>query len=210
MTGALRRLAQRGRTGGDEPREEAHERCELCAEPIPDEHRHLLDRKADRLRCACRACALVLDRGGQAGGRYRLVPEHSVELAALAHDDARWAELKLPVSLAFLVRRASDGPVAIFPGALGPTDAPIEPSAWAALEEAYPAVRDMASEVEAILVHRVRGARECWVAPIDACYRLVALVRSQWRGIAGGDEVWQEISRFFDGIRRQQTREMAR
>jgi Family of unknown function (DUF5947) len=211
VTGALRRLAQRGHAGRDEPPDEApHERCELCAEPIPGEHRHLLDRTAGRLRCACRACALVLDRGGRAGGRYRLVPERSLELPALAHDDARWADLKLPVSLAFLVRRESGGPVAIFPGALGPTDAPIEPSAWAALEAVYPAVRDMECDVEAVLVHRVRGAHECWIAPIDACYRLVALVRSQWRGIAGGDEVWREISRFFEGIRRQDTREMAR
>jgi len=211
MTGALRRLAQRGR-GGRDAREvaPAHEWCELCAEPIPVEHRHLLDRESGRLRCACRACALVLDRGGQAGGRYRLVPERSRELAGLAQDDARWADLKLPVSLAFLIRREPGGPVAIFPGALGPTDASIESEAWAALEQAYPEVRAMESDVEAVLVHRVRGARECWIAPVDACYRLVALVRARWQGIAGGDEVWNEIGRFFDGIRAQNTREMAR
>ncbi len=33
--------------------------------------------------------------------------------------------------------------------------------------------------------------------PIDLCYRLVGLIRAQWRGFSGGAEVWDAIDRFY-------------
>jgi hypothetical protein len=36
--------------------------------------------------------------------------------------------------------------------------------------------------------------------PIDDCYRLVALIRTRWRGLTGGREVWEELARFFDDL----------
>jgi hypothetical protein len=39
------------------------------------------------------------------------------------------------------------------------------------------------------------------VVPVDDCYRLVAIVRRHWRGMYGGDTVWEEIQRFFGGLR---------
>ena len=33
--------------------------------------------------------------------------------------------------------------------------------------------------------------------PIDACYRLVGLVRMHWRGFDGGSEAWAAIDTFF-------------
>jgi hypothetical protein len=33
--------------------------------------------------------------------------------------------------------------------------------------------------------------------PIDDPYRLVALIRGRWRGLTGGQEVWEEIEGFF-------------
>ena len=33
--------------------------------------------------------------------------------------------------------------------------------------------------------------------PIDACYRLVGLVRLHWRGFDGGSEAWAAIDTFF-------------
>lgn len=196
-TGQWRRMARRQ---DPSPAAFAEERCDLCATPIPSRHAHLFDSTSGRLRCACQACAMVLDRAAASGGRYRRVPDRRRELAALAHDDARWAELGIPVALAFLVRTGDGDALAIFPGALGPTDAPIRADAWAAIERAYPEVGAMESDVEAVLVNRVRGARECWVVPIDVCYRLVALVRARWQGLSGGREVWPEIERFFEQI----------
>ena len=198
MTSRLQRLARRAPASDQSsPSDVSEARCDLCSAAIEPEHRHLLELPARTLRCACRACTVVLGATGAGGGRYRLIPERYAPLPGLAGDDARWADLRLPVSLAFLVRRESGDGLAVFPGALGPTDAPIDAEQWAALESAYPELRAMEPEVEAILVNRLRGSRECWLVPLDECYRLVALLRARWEGINGGQAVWIEIDRFF-------------
>ena len=54
---------------------------------------------------------------------------------------------------------------------------------------------------EALLINvlgmRVEHRRGVLHAPIDACYRLVGLIRMHWHGLSGGTEVWQEIGDFF-------------
>jgi hypothetical protein len=42
---------------------------------------------------------------------------------------------------------------------------------------------------------------EYFIAPIDECYRLVGLIRANWKGLSGGSEVWTEIGRFFSDLR---------
>jgi hypothetical protein len=44
---------------------------------------------------------------------------------------------------------------------------------------------------------------ECLLVPVDACYRLVGLVRLHWRGFDGGADAWREIDNFFDALREQ-------
>jgi hypothetical protein len=61
----------------------------------------------------------------------------------------------------------------------------------------------MGADVEALLVNRARGARRQWLVPIDDCYRLVAVIRTRWRGFTGGKEVWLELERFFDDLDRR-------
>ena len=58
-------------------------------------------------------------------------------------------------------------------------------------------------DVEALLVNRAHGAREHFLVPIEDCYRLVALIRTRWRGLTGGREVWEELERFFAGLSQQ-------
>jgi hypothetical protein len=58
----------------------------------------------------------------------------------------------------------------------------------------------MEPDVEALLINRARDMREHWLVPIDDCYELVGLIRSHWRGLGGGEEVWQAIGRFFDDL----------
>jgi Ni,Fe-hydrogenase III large subunit len=62
------------------------------------------------------------------------------------------------------------------------------------------------NDIEALLVNRVGYAHdlsraEYYIAPIDECYRLVGLIRANWKGLSGGSEVWSEIGRFFSGLR---------
>jgi hypothetical protein len=45
------------------------------------------------------------------------------------------------------------------------------------------------------------GPAEYYIVPIDACYKLVGLIRLHWRGLSGGTEVWQEIGNFFSDLR---------
>jgi hypothetical protein len=80
---------------------------------------------------------------------------------------------------------------------------------WQALVERWPMLGEMEPLVEALLVNTARGADERWLVPLDDCYRLVALIRREWRGLSGGRQVWPEISRFFEELaprtRRQPT-----
>jgi len=80
--------------------------------------------------------------------------------------------------------------------------------AWQRIVQCNPSLGEMERDVEALLVNRVgqsRGmaAAEYYIAPIDACYRLVGLIRMHWSGLSGGTEVWQEIGDFFAQLRAQ-------
>jgi hypothetical protein len=86
---------------------------------------------------------------------------------------------------------------------MGPTESLLRFEAWTALEEANPVLATLAPDVESLLVNRSRGARRYWLVPIDECYALVGLVRTHWRGLTGGTEVWQQMQRFYDELDRR-------
>jgi hypothetical protein len=168
----------------------ALERCELCGTAIAADHRPLLEPERRELLCACRPCALLFDRGG----RYLLVPERRTRLDDVA--DLDWEELRLPVDVAFFLHNSAAGrDMAFYPGPMGATESQL-PLQLAVLRTIRP-------DVEALLVDRHLGAREHWIVPIDDCFRLVGLVRTHWRGLTGGKEVWAEIGRFFEELERR-------
>jgi hypothetical protein len=108
----------------------------------------------------------------------------------------------------FFNSTAAERVVAFYPGPMGATESLLELAAWRSLEAANPALTQMEPDVEALLVNRARGARDHWLVPIDDCYALVGLIRTRWRGLTGGKDVWEEIGRFFTALdRRSQTRE---
>jgi Family of unknown function (DUF5947) len=183
------------------------ERCELCGEPIPAEHRHVLELATRDLKCACRACSLLFDRREAAEGRYRLVGDRRLTVDDLDLDDALWEELRLPVDLAFFFHSSTAGRVvAYYPSPMGPTESQLDLAAWALLEAANPVLRTLEPDVEALLVNRSLGARRHWIVPIEDCYALVGLIRTRWRGFTGGREVWQEIGHFCEGLDRRARR----
>jgi hypothetical protein len=194
------RLAKLARRSADE-RVTVQERCDLCGVPIPDAHRHLLDLATRELRCTCRACSLLFDREAAARDHYKLVPDRRLRLDDFVLDDALWEELHIPVDMAFFYDDSSAGRVAAFyPSPMGATESLLELSAWAELEERNPVLRDMQPDVEALLVNRARGARSHWLVPIDECFSLVGLIRTNWRGLTGGREVWDKLGRFFERL----------
>jgi hypothetical protein len=64
-------------------------------------------------------------------------------------------------------------------------------------------------DVEALLVNRAVERREHFLVPIDDCYALAGVLRTHWKGFAGGAEVWREIDAFFDRLREQARQEEA-
>jgi hypothetical protein len=45
------------------------------------------------------------------------------------------------------------------------------------------------------------AGEECLLVPIDACYELVGLVRTHWRGFDGGAELWAQVGEFVARLR---------
>jgi hypothetical protein len=194
----LARLAQR-RAGL--AAEQSAEHCELCNAPIPSVHRHLLELSSRELVCACRPCSLLFDRGGSGNGRYKLVPERRLRLASFAMSEEAWEGLRIPVDMAFFFySSAAERVLAYYPGPMGPTESQLELASWHELEQANPTLGELEPDVEALLVNRARGARGQWLVPLDDCYGLVGLIRTWWRGLTGGSEVWREIDGFFEQL----------
>lgn len=198
--GALRRLAHR-----PAPRP-ALERCELCGEALPSEHRHLLDRASGALVCACAACALLFAHEGSANGKYTSVPQRMLALGDFELTDEQWDDLMIPVGMAFIYHSSAAGrPVAYYPGPAGATESLLALDHWQTLVELNPPLAEMTPDVEALLINRLREAREYYLVPIDACYQLVGLIRSSWRGLSGGQEMWDALNAFFQSIRERAT-----
>jgi hypothetical protein len=182
--------------------EAAQEYCDLCGEPIPSEHRHLLEVSTREIMCVCRPCSILFDSEAASEGRYRLVPDRHLFLEDFEMSDVQWESLRIPVDMAFFFYSTPAGRVAAFyPSPMGPTESLLKLSAWEELESHNPVLEGMQRDVEALLVNRIRGAREHFLVPIDECYSLVGLIRMHWRGLSGGREVWDKIDRFFEELR---------
>jgi hypothetical protein len=176
------------------------ERCHLCGGAVAAEHRHVVDRQARALACACSVCALLCE---QRQGRYRTVPTRVLKDLTAAMDDTTWAELGVPVRLAFLFFHSTLGRwIALYPSPAGAVEAQLEAEGAAALGRATALAALAAPDVEALLVRgRLEGGVEALLVPIDVCYRLVGDVRASWEGLHGGEQAWRRIDALFAELR---------
>jgi hypothetical protein len=134
-------------------------------------------------------------------------PDRCRELVDLELDEGAWESLRIPVATAFFFQSTpAEKVVAFYPSPMGATESLLELGAWERVVVYNPVLATMEPDVEALLVHRARGAREHWLVPVDACYGLVGVIRTHWKGLAGGQEVWPEIAAFFDALRRRARR----
>lgn len=178
------------------PRVSAAERCDLCGAELSAEHSHLFEPPTRQLFCSCEACAILFS--GQAETKYRRVPRRVRYLADFRLADARWESLMLPIGMAFFFHSSPAGKMlALYPSPAGATESLLDLSAWAEVVEENPVLHELEPDVEALLVNRVKGAADYYLAPIDECFKLVGLIRAGWRGLSGGTEVWREIEGFF-------------
>ena len=200
---SLRRFAQEeSEKATKAAAEAAQEHCDLCSEPIPPEHRHLLEVSTREMMCACRPCSILFDSEAASEGKYRLMPDRRLFLEDFEMSDVQWESLRVPVDMAFFFYSTpAERVVAFYPSPMGPTESLLTLSAWEELERCNAVLKGMERDVEALLVNRVRGAREYFLVPMDECYSLVGLIRMHWRGLSGGREVWEKIERFFEELR---------
>jgi hypothetical protein len=176
------------------------ERCEFCASELPAEHRHVVEPAVRRLVCSCRACALLF--GGRLDARYRLVPEEVRLLTDFRMTDAQWEDLHLPISLAFFFHSsAASRVVAVYPSPAGPTESLLPLESWQELAAENPCLQEMEPDVEALLVNRVKPACDHYRVGIDECYKLVGILRTNWHGLSGGAQLWEEVGGFFDKLK---------
>jgi hypothetical protein len=202
-TDATEPLAVLQRIRGSRPRAQPEERCELCGEPISDEHGHLVDLTARSLMCACRACYLLFTSEGSGGVHFRAVPDRFVALRDFRLSTGQWESFQIPVGVAFFFQNSTLGRVAAFyPGPAGATESELPLDTWNDLVAANPVLDSLQPDVEAFLVRAERGGdTECYIVPIDACYELVGHLRRLWRGFDGGREAHAAMDAFFDRVR---------
>lgn len=183
--------------------------CELCALEIPEQHQHLVNTQSRNLVCVCDACSILFDHDG--ANTYRRVPREIRRLIEVNLADALWNGLGIPAGLLFLIRSGgSHNTRALYPSPAGPTEAEIDEETWREISESHPAIASMKPDVEALLVNRVKTAREYFIVPVDECYKLTAILRQHWRGFSGGEEAWTRIEAFFDELRQRSRPERLR
>jgi hypothetical protein len=182
------------------PRERA-EACELCAKPLGDFHQHLLQLDKHQVACACDACAILFS--GSTRQRYKRIPRDVVRLDNFAMDNHEWDSLLIPINLAYFVHNSSAGrTTAQYPSPGGPMESSLDLEYWNEIVERNPVLKKFEPDVEALLVNRIGETPRYYRAPIDHCFRLVGIIRTHWRGLSGGSEVWQEIDKFFGELDR--------
>src|SRR3954449_3292724 len=147
------------------------ERCEMCSEPIADEHQHVVNVEGRQLMCVCRGCYLLFT-DEQATLRYRAVPDRYLVFPDFALDRRHWEVLQIPVGLAFFFHNSAlDRTVAFYPGPAGATESELDLSGWNGIRAADPRVDMLAEDTEALIVRvpeEEETPPECYLVPIDA------------------------------------------
>ena len=185
--------------------QQSAEYCELCRADLPPGHAHIIEIERRKMLCACDACAVLFS--SQSGSRYKRVPRRITILADFRMTDAQWDGLMIPINMAFFFKNSTAGKVSVlYPSPAGATESLLALDTWDEIVSENPAVSEMESDVEALLVNRVdyahrAAAAEYYLLPIDECYRLVGIIRTHWRGLSGGTEVWQELGHFFSALK---------
>jgi len=172
--------------------------CELCPIGVGEDHRHLLHLDERRIVCVCETCWSM--RSGDP--EFRPPGSRTLLLKDFVMPDEVWAAFQIPIGLAFLLwSSVTSSVIAMYPSPAGATESELELTAWDALCEANPVLRDLEPDAEALIVNRTTDDHQYAIVPVDQCYRMVGLIKSRWEGITGGRAVDAAIAEFFDGVR---------
>lgn len=181
----------------------AGERCEMCAEPIAEEHQHVVNVEGRQLMCVCRGCYLLFT-DTDAKLQYRAVPDRYLSFPDFGLTRLDWEALQIPVGIAFFFSNSALGrTVAFYPGPAGATESELDLAAWDSVRKSDARVELLAPDTEALIVRVPEdetAAPQCHLVPIDACYEFVGRLRLLWHGFDGGQQVREFIDEFFGAI----------
>lgn len=170
------------------------ERCDLCGNEAPPDHRHLIHLTERRILCACESCFAL--RSGDP--ELRPTGTRVVRLDDLELTPELWARFAIPIGLAFFMIDSVAGEVvALYPSPAGATESELDLDAWAELARANPGLDALEPDIEALIVNRMSDPPVYVIAPIDECYRLVGMIKASWEGISGGQGPEAAIDGFF-------------
>jgi hypothetical protein len=156
----------------------------------------MLEMATRKIVCACDACTMTFVPVVQ--GRFKVIPRDARSLPNFQISDADWENFALPINLAFFFYDTPNKKMtALYPSPAGATESLLPLTAWETIVRQNPILRDLQPDVEALLVNRANDARDYYLAPIDKCFELVGVIRMNWRGFSGGEEVWRAIEKFF-------------
>jgi len=178
------------------------ERCDMCSVELGRDHSHLVEPATRKLICACKPCAILFSDAAET--KFRRVPADVQHLPEFQMTQAQWEGLTIPINMAFFFQSSVDGKVIVFyPSPAGATESLLDFESWQEIVECNPVLKDMQPDVEALLVNRVGESSDYFIVPIDECYRLVGLIRTKWKGLGGGTEVWEAINGFFAELKKR-------
>ena len=183
------------------------ERCEVCSAALGAEHPHLYTAPFQRqVICACESDRAV-SVGNQAGSKLRRIPRRVRYLANFQLTDSQWDSLLIPVGMAFVFNSTPEKRMMTFyPSPAGPTESLLPMDTWQEIVQENPILSEIEPDVEALLVNRLHGSSDYFIAPIDKCFELVGLIRINWKGLSGDrPEVWNEIAAFYSRLKENAT-----
>jgi hypothetical protein len=174
----------------------------MCSNGLMPDHPHLIDPTTRQIICACQACSILFSGG--ANQKYRRIPNRVRNLLDFQMTDGQWDSLLIPIGLAFFFNSSvTNRVIALYPSPAGATESLLDLDSWQEVVRNNPVLTSLEPDTEALLVNRVANASEYFAVPIDECFKLVGLIRTNWRGLSGGSEVWEKIAEFFNDLRKR-------
>ncbi len=184
-----------------DPQRTKEDVCEVCNRLIPQTgHRHLLRLQTGQVVCACQHCTLLFDASGQS--QYQSIPTRIITLDRAMLGMEFWDAILSPVHLVGIVKRRGGQAEIFYPSPAGAVSGgPISREFLTlSVQKALNAMND---EVEVLLFADISGMTEGFLIPLDRFYELIGLLRLNWQGLSGGNDVSRCIRQFFDQLAQQ-------
>jgi len=178
------------------------ESCDFCKVMLPETHQHVINIATRTVECVCDPCAVLFP--SERSAKYKRIPRIIRALPEFRMTDEQWERLVIPIGIVFLYHSSRQSRlVGLYPSPAGAVESELDLSVWDEIEKENPCLGSLETDVEGVLIDRTRNPHEYFRVPIDECFRLVGMVRIEWRGFTGGPGVRNQISQFVDSLKQR-------